>query len=678
MARVPVPAGRTVEVQPLDARPLRYVPARNLVSEQVERLGASMAGLADSIHDLSIRRAEYDAKDGALELSDAIDTDVHNPETGLLALRGKAAVDAYPDVLKRLTERADKISSARKDPRARQMFDDNAAARLELVRKQIGAFIVGQRQAYEDEADLALIDTERNDAGRAWADDEQAEVHLATGASIYARMANRGGRSLEWAQNRALEMESGARRDIALARTTNLGPDAGEAYFKRFEGVFSPEDARSVQSTIRIRREALAAEERRVAAEARAAAAAERAQERERLETLRTQLETGAGSSADWVALAEGYGRIGDTSGAASARAKAAETRAAEKYRGASLPTIERDIAALEAREGKLSPTEASTLNGLRDLRQQTVARLNEPGGALRQEQYATGTVPAALDLNDADSFKARANAAIAAARNQGGRVEPLFADDIRRLEGYMQGEASERLKALRTISNFSDPRAIEGAARQLTGAGDGDFRIAATLVSSPGGEKLALEVLRGRDALATSEKAFSPSLAQFEFNRMAAPALAGMPPDYSRDVFDAARNIYAERARQKGQAAWDATLWRGAINAALGGDERGGRQYGGVVRHRDRWVSIPPGWTANGVFRRIATMSGPDTGKAAITDAPTWPDGSKVTVGQIRELTPVRLGGTRYGFQTRGGRLLGTKSGRPYTLDVAKLPWKK
>lgn len=673
MARVPVPTtpGRAVQVQPLDARPLRYVESRNLVGDAVERLGETLSGMADTFQDIASRRAEYDAKDAALALSAEEERRIHNPETGLLRLQGKAAIDAYEQTLTDLSTEAQRLSSGLKSPLAKRLFDDNAAARMESLRRQVGGFIVRERQVYENETDGALADTEFTDAARAWDDDEQAEIHLATGASIIARMANRG-KSGAWAVQQIERRESAVRRDIALARVTNVGPDAGEVYFKKHENALDPADARAVQSSIRIRREAIAADQRRVAAEQRAAAAAAKAEERERLETLRTQLETGAGSSADWMALAEGYSAIGDTSGAAAAKAKAGETRAGEKYRGEPLQVLDQNIAALEAKQGKLSPTEASTLNGLRDLRQQTASRLNEPGGAMRQEQFATGKAVPALDFANPASFTARARYAVAAAQRQGGRVEPLFPDEIRKLEGSMQGEAAERLKALRTISLLGDPRAVEGAARQLTGEGEGDFRIAATLIGSPGGEKLALEVLRGRDALATSEKAFSPSLAQYEFNRMAAPALSGMPPDYSRDVFDGAKAIYAERARQKGVTAWDAGLWRTSINAALGGDVRGGAQHGGIVQRGDKWVSIPPGWTGEQIFSRIAAMP---TQRVAKGGEPVWPDGSQVTIGQVRALTPVRVGGTIYGFQTRVGGMLGTKGGRPYLVDVSKLP---
>lgn len=675
MIPVPTTPGRAVQVQSLDSAPLRYTPARNLVGDAVEQLGAAIGGAAAGLDDIALRRAEYAAKEGSVAFAAEADAKLYDPDEGLFSKQGKDAVDAYEGVLRDLDTVANDLLAKQQDPRGRDALADNLSARKYELRRQIGSFVVGQRQVYEDGTDQALKEAELADAGRAWADDERSEVHLATAAQITARMANRQGRGLAWAQEKALTDESGARRDIAIARINNVGPDAGQEYFDKFSGVFTPDDARVVQSGIRVRREAIAAEERRVAAEERARVAAAKAQERERLETLRVQLETGAGSSADWVALADGYSAIGDTSGAASARAKAGETRAAEAYRDKPLAVIDRDIAVLEAKQGKLSPDQASRLNGLQSLRGQVSARLNQPGGAMLQEQHATGKVIAPLDLKDHATFRSRGLAAVAAAQRQGGRVEPLFADDIRNLQKQMDSGATGRLEVLNTIALFHDPRAIEGAAKQLSGDSDGDFRIAATLRSSPAGERVALEILRGADALATSPKSFNLQSAQFEFNRSAAPALAGMPPEYSRDVFSAAKSIYAERARQKGQTGWDPELWRGAVNSALGGEQRSGRQHGGLVRRGDKWVSIPPGWTGEQLFSRIATMDGAASGKAAITDAPVWPDGSRVTIGQIRTLTPVRLGGTRYGFQTRAGRLLGTKSGRPYTIDVSKLP---
>src|SRR3546814_13230249 len=97
--------------------------------------------------------------------------------------------------------------------------------------------------------------------------------------------------------------------------------------------------------------------------------------------------------------MADGDTVIGDTSSAAEARNKASETRATEQYRGEALPHLAQRIGDLQSiKNGKgLTPQPASTLNGLITLRGQTKARLDAPGGALDQFEYAPGHSPQPL-----------------------------------------------------------------------------------------------------------------------------------------------------------------------------------------------------------------------------------------------------------------------------------------
>src|SRR3546814_14184448 len=85
----------------------------------------------------------------------------------------------------------------------------------------------------------------------------------------------------------------------------------------------------------------------------------------------------------------------------------------------------------------------------------------------------------------------------------------------------------------------------------------------------------------------------------------------------------------------------------------------------GGFASFKGNPVSLPPGWTSDGLFRRLARASGKDWSKATVSSAPVWPDGSAVYSGQLRSLAPARLGGTRYGFRTPGGREIGRASCR-------------
>src|SRR3546814_4753384 len=108
------------------------------------------------------------------------------------------------------------------------------------------------------------------------------------------------------------------------------------------------------------------------------------------------------------------------------------------------------------------------------------------------------------------------------------------------------------------------------------------------------------------------------------------------MPPDYAADVYDAARNLYIARMTQAGRTAWDDNAWRTAISTALGGYRHNGVLYGGFASFKGNPVSLPPGWTSDGLFRRLARASGKDWSKATVSSAPVWPDGSAVYSGQI------------------------------------------
>lgn len=190
-------------------------------------------------------------------------------------------------------------------------------------------------------------------------------------------------------------------------------------------------------------------------------------------------------------------------------------------------------------------------------------------------------------------------------------------------------------------------------------------------------GYQAARDILRGPEAAKTNAAAFLPREARAVFTQYAGPALRGLAPDYAADVLDAARNLYFARVTSAGGTQWNEAAWRGAIDTALGGYRKDGVMYGGVASFRGVSVSIPPGWTGDGVFRRLARATGPELSAAAVGGAPVWPDGAAVYSGQLRELVPVRFGGTRYGFLTRNGRLLGSSRGGPYQLDVAKVPWR-
>lgn len=421
-------------------------------------------------------------------------------------------------------------------------------------------------------------------------------------------------------------------------------------------------------------------EQRRVEAEANAQAAHELKLQREQLATVRANLDTGAGTPGDWMGLAARYEAIGDTSAAAEARAKGTEMAAAVGYRGATLPQLDGRINALVAKQGNagLTPAEASELKGMQSLRQQQSERLNQPGGALLQTQFATGKPLSPLNLSDPASMQRRSAEALAAAKTYGrAAVEPLLSEEVKPLRDLAQGGPAERLQALQAIAGFRDPAAILGAARQISGRDDGSFRIAATFLNAPGGADLVRGILNGPDALRAHQQVFAAEKAKKVFDQYAGVALAGMPADYASDTFDAAKHFYAYRMAQAGASGWSEDAWRGAVEATLGGYTQGGEHKGGTALFNSQRVIIPSGWTAEGVFRRFARASGPEWSKAAGNAQPQWPDGSQVTATELRGLLPVYVGGTRYAFRTRAGNFLGVKGGGTFVVDAAQVPWK-
>src|SRR3546814_16087680 len=86
---------------------------------------------------------------------------------------------------------------------------------------------------------------------------------------------------------------------------------------------------------------------------------------------------------------------------------------------GEALPQLAQRIGDLQSiKNGKgLTPQQASPLNGLITLRGQTQARLDAPGGALDQFEYATGKSPHPLDPGQPEPFPEPAQVSIDAAR---------------------------------------------------------------------------------------------------------------------------------------------------------------------------------------------------------------------------------------------------------------------
>lgn len=680
MPRVAIPENSVGLARTTDAK---LVPARNgggvtgAIAAGMQSLGQEMGQAAETFRYIDDQRAETDAKEADIRFSRDAEDIRNKPGTGILTLTGKSAVDAYQPAVEALTKASRDAEQGLSSTLARRLFRQSADQRIAAYRDGITRHVAVQDGAWRDATSDSVIETNVAAAVSAADDVKLADASIATALNEVAEKYTRNGfASLVPAQQ--AKVESGARLGI-VQRLADGSPEAAAAYYDRYKGKLQGQDLTVAERAIRVSADRAEAEQRRAVAEQRANDAHQLSLTREQLATAKVQLDSGAGSSADWLELAGRYTAIGDTSAAAEAQQRAAQTRAVESHRGAPLADLDSRIGELKAKRS-MTVGEASELKGLDTLRAQTASRLEQSGGALWQMQYATGATIAPLSPADPATYRARAVQAITASQTYGRRVvEPLTQTEAQPLKDMVAGDSTKRLQALQTIAKFGDPRAIDGAARQISSKEDGSFRIAATLSVLPGdvGFQAARDILRGPEAAKTNGGVYLPAQARRGFATYAAPALRGLSPDYASDVMDAARNLYTARMTTAGRTDWDDQAWRIAIDTALGGYRKDGVLYGGIATYKDTAVSVPPGWTGEGVFRRLARATGADLSAAAASKAPEWPDGSPVYSAQLRDLVPVRLGGTRYGFMTRNSRMLGARGGGPYVLDVAKVPWK-
>lgn len=445
----------------------------------------------------------------------------------------------------------------------------------------------------------------------------------------------------------------------------------------KFDAMLSPEQ----QASLRNQAEAQINANN---ARARAVAAAARAANSDTLETQQAVLETGADTPADWDRLAAGWEAAGEPAKAVRARAKGAGLGVANGYNDAPLGMLDAKITELtgKQRRGGLTPGEAVLLDGLSDKRRQQAERLNQPGGALAQEQFATGQALPPLNPADPQSMAAYGKAAVRATARWGGAVEPIPSSDIRRFKALMSDGPDGQFLALDAIRHFGNATAIVGAARQITGddAAGGAFRIAASLPED--GARSVLNGSRLQTAGGGAIGALWKERGAVQAWNAYRGVLAPLSPELRGDLFNAARAYYLDRVTRGGEQAWDDRASPGkfaqAIEAVLGRnlDPRTGVVRGGLDRSRpNAAVVVPPDMTGEEMNRRFA-RGAPDAYLAASGGRhPTWADGHPMTIADFRQLLPTRTADGRYGFRARDGGWIHAQEGGVYTVDVHQLP---
>jgi len=410
----------------------------------------------------------------------------------------------------------------------------------------------------------------------------------------------------------------------------------------------------------------------RDAAQARAQEAHALSVAKDEMGAAAVALDAGGGTVADRQAMADRWEKLGDQSKAAEWRGKAQAFAATQSSVGWTLPQMDERISTLTAKQNKggLSGAEAHELTGLKDQRGQTASRLNEPGGALLQYQFASGRTLTPLDTDDPGAMQARARQAVAAAQAAGrNTVEPILPNEIDGLKDLMNTPQG-KVQALDTIARFGDARAIMGAVRQVAGSDDGDFRIAATLSHG-----VARDVLRGGETLRSNAGVWSEKQAALVMQQHYRRTLSMAGQGYADDVFAAAKNFYAERMTRAGETKWNPGRFAQAVETVMGRtvDARG-QSLGGVARTPQGIVMVPSGVQPQAFMTRLARAGADDYARAAGGRHPRWADGSKVSERDFKRMLPTALGGGRYGFRSRDGGLIEDDRGEVYTIDAGQL----
>lgn len=444
-------------------------------------------------------------------------------------------------------------------------------------------------------------------------------------------------------------------------------PQAIDALLKsgQFDDLVTPQQQEQL-------RHGAQAEIHRADAAARAQAAQQRAVVKDELGAQEGQLNAGAGTYQDRIALAQRYESLDDKSKAEEWRGKAAEFATVQGTRDWTLPQMDQRIAALTAQQqGKgLNATEAHELAGLKDQRTASAARLNQDGGALLQMAYATGKPTTPLNTTDPASFRRRAvEAREASARYGRPAVEPILETEIQAFKDLYANGVNGQLQAVDLLRHFGDVRVIAGAARQVAGNDDGAFRMAAVLPHS-----VARDVLRGADTLKSNPQVWKEKQASSDFQKWFGAPLSFLGGSAANDVYQASRSFFAQRATDGGLTQYVPGRFAEAAITVLGRD-RDGR--GGIAH----WgqpdgpvVILPRNQTADDFKRRLATARLPTYIAASGGRKPVWGDGHPVSEAELKGLLPTALPDGRYGFR-RSGRLLTDDQGQVFAVDVQALP---
>ncbi len=144
--------------------PLRGAPTAEQLGaglgEEIQRTGSLLQqeGLARQQ-----QKIETEAKDADNQLAEGIRDIMHNPQTGLLAKSGQAAIEAQEDTRKQIEDLRKQIAGGMNGA-ARRLFDPVAARRVNGTQGQIGDHIIREQERFKEQTFVARVDNAIADA----------------------------------------------------------------------------------------------------------------------------------------------------------------------------------------------------------------------------------------------------------------------------------------------------------------------------------------------------------------------------------------------------------------------------------------------------------------------------------------------------------------------------------
>lgn len=254
MARVPG-LERTVRADPLpgqDFRAADQTAGLRLVGQAAEHLGQAGSDYADVEQQIRLHEAQTVARDQA-NYATQQKTDLLYGENGFFNLKGKAAVDAYPNVMKQLDDIDTGVANGlHQQPIARRMFIDNAAERKTTLYPRLVEHRMQQFDAYSDQVDKDGLGVEQNSIIANAHDPKILEEHIATGEGLVQSLLVRKGLT----DPKTVSQKQRAWRSDALSGAIKAVAAEGsatdaQAFLNQYRDRMDPTDVTTLEEALR-------------------------------------------------------------------------------------------------------------------------------------------------------------------------------------------------------------------------------------------------------------------------------------------------------------------------------------------------------------------------------------------------------------------------------------------